>query len=125
MHTHHHRRNPLEISELAAFDKNIGQMPADEQHRKRRAYLRQAISANRQAMERVSPSGGSSILLKIIPLFWPILLFRNKARKMLSAHLQTSATTACEYWGFDPAEFEAPAEADVDTRQTDAYHRLS
>jgi hypothetical protein len=125
MHTHHHRNNPLEISELAAFDKNIEHLPDGEQQRRRRAYLRQAIGANRQAMEMVSPGGSGSILLKIIPLFWPILLFKSKARKMLSGHLQTSTTAACEYWGFDPAEFEDAPAADVEAGEVDDYHRLS
>lgn len=94
-----HRRNPLEIRELAAFDKTIEGLDPEDQQRRRRAYLRQAMMEVGQGKKMLSSMGCMMLPFLLIPIFWPFLIFQRRAARRMEQTLDGYVTSACEYWG--------------------------
>ena len=100
-HTHVHERNPLEISELAAFDDNIASLPLEEQSQRRKAYLSQAMMQVGHGKSMMASMGCFFIPLLIIPIFWPFIivfyLMYKKSHRMIDDYVES----ACRYWNID------------------------
>jgi len=92
------RKSPFEISELAAFDKNIERSPEAEKRHKRIAYLEQSLDQVNYGKSLFKAMGCFFIPFVIIPLFWPILLImwimKNRAFRMLDAQIDD----ALRFW---------------------------
>jgi hypothetical protein len=101
-----HHKSPLEISELAMFDKNIEGCSPDEAKAKRLAYLKQAMQQVGIAKSMFKGMGCVMIPMIIIPLFWPFLALFWYMRKKTMAALDSQIITACEYWNIPREEIE-------------------
>lgn len=103
---HYPRKSPFEISELAAFDKDIEFDPEDEQRRKRLAYLSQAMTQVGYGKSLFKAMGCVLVPFIIIPLFWPILLFAYFMRKRMMRMLDEQVDDALRYWDIDRYDLE-------------------
>jgi Fe2+ transport system protein B len=93
--------NPFEISELANFDKNIENIPKDQQMEKRRQYLDQALKKMKYNKNIIKSFGCFLIPFVIIPLFWPMLIFMYFIKKNYMKNLNDNIESACKYWNIN------------------------
>jgi hypothetical protein len=98
----------LEIRELAAFDKTIEDLDPQEQQRRRKAYLRQAMMEIDQGKKMFNSMGCAMLPFLVIPIFWPFLIFQRRTANRMQQMMEGYVTSACEYWGI--------------TLQEDSYH---
>ena len=103
-----HDRNPLEISELAAFDANIAPLPPEEQSQRRKAYLAQAMLRVGYGKSMMASMGCFFIPFLIIPVFWPFIivfyLISRKSQRMIDNYVDS----ACRYWNIDKRDLSQP-----------------
>jgi hypothetical protein len=103
-HTHHfhsHRRNPLEIKQLAEFDATIANLTQTEQRRRRLIYIRDAAQQARMGKSFLKGFGWFMIPFALIPVFWPFLIFFWFIRKKGSSMIDNQLLNALDYWGID------------------------
>ena len=98
------RKSPLEISELAAFDRNIEGDSEDEMRRKRIAYIEQALDMVGYGKSMFQAMGCVMIPFMIIPVFWPVLLFMWYMRKRTFGMIDSQIDDALRYWNLDRNE---------------------
>ena len=111
-HTHHiAQRNPLEISALAEFDRNIAHLSEVEQNEKRLLYLEQALKQMANAQKMIKVFGCLFLPIMIIPIFWPFLIMLYFMLKKSRRIMDDYVVSACRYWGI-----EGVAEQVVDHR---------
>ncbi len=100
------RKSPFEISELAAFDKNIEGCSEAERRQKHIAYLEQSLDQVEYGKSLFKAMGCFFIPFIIIPLFWPILLImwimKNRAFRMLDSQIDD----ALGFWDLARSDLE-------------------
>lgn len=103
-HHYHQRKSPLEISELAEFDSQLGDIPDDEKRKKRILYIKDAQGQLNVAKDMMKGMGCIMIPFYIIPLFWPFLIFFKLAKKKSANLIDAQLDRALEYWDLDHHE---------------------
>jgi len=99
MDNHYHQhKSPLEISELAEFDSQLGDIPEDEKRKKRILYIKDAQSQLNVARDIFKSMGCVMIPFYIIPIFWPFLIFIKLAKKKSTNLFDAQYNRALEYW---------------------------
>ena len=107
MTVHYHRKSPLEISELAEFDKNIEDDTEEIRRCKRIAYLEQALVQAGYGKSLFKVMGCMFIPFAIIPVFWPVLLFAWFISKKSRSMVDSQINSALAYWNIDRFDLDS------------------
>jgi len=98
------RRSPFELSELAAFDKNIEGCSDEERRRKRMAYIEQNLVQLGYGKSIFKGIGCLMIPMLIVPLFWPVAILMWFMKKKAFEVMDTQISAALRYWDIDRSE---------------------